>query len=48
MRELGQNDSCFDTVSAGQGREMTPFAIRYALFAIRHSLFAVLQDQHHG
>src|SRR5258708_33481161 len=33
MRELGQNASRSDTVAAGQGGEMIPFAIRYSLFA---------------
>jgi hypothetical protein len=33
VRELGQNASCFDTVAAGQGCEMMPFAIRHSPFA---------------
>src|SRR5258708_8668790 len=33
VRELGQHAPRFDTVAAGQGGEMTPFAIRYSLFA---------------
>ena len=33
VRELGQNASRFDTISAGQAREMMPFAIRYSPFA---------------
>jgi hypothetical protein len=35
MRELGQNDSCFNAIAAGQGREMNSFAIRHSPFAIR-------------
>jgi hypothetical protein len=33
VRELGQNASCFVTLTAGQVREMIPFAIRYSPFA---------------
>ena len=35
MRQLGENASCLDTISAGQVSEMMPFAIRRSPIAIR-------------